>query len=194
MTGTKNQVMNWFLTFSQYKKYGETGVTKETWETMWPPSSYSICCEEKHEDGGVHLHLVIRLLHGISKANLIDWAVAKLPGHYKRIDMKGCRSLAHSINYCMKEDPNAIVKGSLPKKKEKVVWSEATLMNDNMKYVMNQMAHDGWWTRFQYSNSVEWRRLTDPRAEALKFLRWNAEARWKSWLKKNGYLGTDNTG
>lgn len=64
-------------------------------------------CEETHEDGVTpHLHTNVKLLHGISKANLLNRLRVVFPDDYKRIDLGPTRQHYSKADYLYKEDLN----------------------------------------------------------------------------------------
>ncbi len=75
--GNRNPIKQWAITFPQYQQNqdlntleGESAaeiLDKTNFYKIFPPSNYAICCEETHEDGGLHLHMGLKLLKGISK-------------------------------------------------------------------------------------------------------------------------------
>lgn len=109
--GTRNPVRQWEITFPQV---GDAS-TRETFHDSFPPSDYSICCCEKHADGGLHLHMGIVFKKGISKANLLDWIVCKFPSDHKRIHISGIRSMSRWQDYCKKEDADVFERGTIKK-------------------------------------------------------------------------------
>lgn len=105
----RHKVENWGVTFP--KSQGIT--TKETFAGQFPPSKYSLVCEELHEDGTPHLHAALRLTKGLTHSGLIKWLQAKFPNDWKRIKIEGIKNWDKWHDYCQKEDPNTIIKGSL---------------------------------------------------------------------------------
>jgi len=101
------KVENWGVTFPKHN------TNKETFADQFPPSKYSLVCEELHEDGTPHLHAALRLTKGLTHAGLIKWLKAKFPDDWKRIKIEGIKNWEHWHNYCQKEDPDTIIKGSL---------------------------------------------------------------------------------
>lgn len=112
----RNPIKQWEITFPQ-----STGViTKDKFHESFPPCKYSICCEEEHSDGGLHLHLGILLIKGISHSKLIKWLEKKWPNDWKRIHISAIRSWDHFNDYVKKEDPTPFVTGTLGKRVSKL--------------------------------------------------------------------------
>jgi len=61
-------------------------------------------CEETHEDGSPHIHINVKLKHGVSKANLLNRLRKKYPNDYKRIDIRPTRQNFKQADYLFKED------------------------------------------------------------------------------------------
>lgn len=156
-TGTRNPVKQWEITFPQV---GELAA-KSTFHECWPPSTYSICCEEEHADGGMHLHLGIIFKKGISKSKLLEWAVDKFPADYKRIHVSGIRSMSHWIDYCNKEDPNSHVCGQIR-------GAERCTLRDRIKKLAE-------WTMNEFRTDPDMNEIVDSARERL-------------WLIENGYM------
>ncbi len=119
----RNPIKQWFITFPQYQRYAaaksegmETAaenLNKTNYPDYFPPCTYAICCEETHEDGGLHLHMGIKLLKPISKSKMKKWIDTKFPNDSIRIHYKALKNWDHVVDYCNKEDPSAHVRGSL---------------------------------------------------------------------------------
>jgi len=112
----RNPIKQWFVTFPQVNGV----IEKEEFHKMFPPSDYSLTAKEEHENGGYHFHMILKLVKGITKSNMIKWIKAKFPEDYKRIDVQTIRNLDDAITYCNKEDPQPITTGSLEKKIKKI--------------------------------------------------------------------------
>jgi len=166
MGGTRNPVKQWEITFPQVAD----ATTKETFHESFPPSDYSICCCEKHEDGGFHLHMGIVFKKGISKANLLDWVIAKFPCDYKRIHLSGIRAMAKWQDYCKKEDPEVFERGSIEKKKK---YTEADAVRDVMNDIMLNAKIRGEQNAYLYSEE--------------NYIRQKGIDEMK-WLETNGYV------
>lgn len=110
----RHPIAQWEITFPQ-----SGGIeTKESFSTKFPPSHYNICCEEEHKDGGVHLHLGIKFIKGITHSKLIKWLESKWPNDWKRIHISPIKNFTHFENYCNKEDPNVVINGTIEKVKK----------------------------------------------------------------------------
>lgn len=116
MTTVKNRnpIKQWFITLPQ-----SGAISREEFAKTFPPSSGVICCEEKHQDGHPHLHLLIVLKKAISFAKLKDWVREKFPDNWKRIDIGVAKSLTNCVDYCQKEDPTCYRTGDILKEKGK---------------------------------------------------------------------------
>lgn len=110
----RHPVANWFITFPQVEECASKGEFHE----QFPPSLYSICCEEEHADGSKHLHLGLRLKKGITQARLVKWVKERWPDDWKRIHFKAVKDWGHVQDYCRKEDPAVVERGELEKKKK----------------------------------------------------------------------------
>lgn len=121
----RNPIKQWFVTFPQ------TEVSKADFVSTFPPSDYYIIAQEEHKDGGLHLHLGIKLKKKLCKKKLIKWISEKWPNDCLRIHMEPIRKWEWVNDYCMKEDPNYIIAGSLSKKKRYTVEEALSdVMND----------------------------------------------------------------
>lgn len=119
----RNPVKQWSITFPQS---GE--VTRKEFVDTFPPFDEVYCCQEKHEDGGNHLHLGIRLLKPLSKAKVLKWIKVKWPDDWKRIHIVSTRNIQQWKDYCMKEDPDVYFH-SVPRQRKKK-YSEAEALAD----------------------------------------------------------------
>ncbi len=97
----RNPIKQWSITFPQS---GE--VTRKGFVDTFPPFDEVYCCQEKHENGGNHLHLGIRLLKPLSKSKMLKWIKVKWPNDFKRIQVQTTRNIKQWQDYCMKEDPD----------------------------------------------------------------------------------------
>lgn len=107
----RNPLKQWEITFPQ------TSLEREEFLEYLPPYEYAICAKEEHQNGGYHLHLGIKLLKGLSHIKLINFLKEKFPNDWKRIHVSVIKDWDNWINYCKKEDPNVVIKGSLAKRK-----------------------------------------------------------------------------
>lgn len=127
----RNPISQWAITFSQSGGVGD----KTTFHEVWPPCSWSVCCEEEHKIKGVHLHLLIILRHDITKVQLLKFARKAFPTErrvqnedeewvtvhdYDRIQMDPIKFVTKWEHYCRKEDPDVHVTGAWVDKKKKV--------------------------------------------------------------------------
>lgn len=119
----RNKLIQWAVTFPQYKRCAATTsegrdtyaeiLTKKTFANFFPPNHYVCCCEETHEDGGLHLHMGIKLKKGLSKTGLMNYMKVKFPNDHERIKYKVITRWPGWIDYCKKEDPSVHIDGSL---------------------------------------------------------------------------------
>lgn len=128
----RNPIKQWAVTFPQ-----SGGVTRKEFADSFPPSSETICAQEKHEDGGNHLHLGIKLLKGISKAKLLKWVGTKWPNDFKRIHLQPTKDTKNWGNYCMKEDPECYAVKVITERKKK--YTEADALNDINQDILDEI-------------------------------------------------------
>lgn len=100
----RNKVKSWFVTFPH-----SGSATPEVFSSyVWQPRERMIeglsGCEETHEDGSPHIHINVKLKHGVSKANLLNRLRTKYPNDYKRIDIRPTRQNFKQADYLYKED------------------------------------------------------------------------------------------
>lgn len=176
-TGTRNPVKQWAITFPQS---GEIATKESFWES-WPPSSYSVCCEEEHANGGVHLHLGLVLKKGMTKSKLLEWVIDRWPAHWKRIDVQACKNMKDWTDYCNKEDPNSHVRGRI-REAERCTkkYGPDEAMRDIILDLFREFEKQG--ERRKYLQSRE-----NHLREKYKKEREEEEAHWE-WLKENGYV------
>lgn len=87
-----------------------------------PPTTYMLSAMEEHEDGSPHLHILIKLRSGLSKAKFLSYLKHKFPDDYKRIDVSIVQkdeNMKYVEDYCRKEDPNVFIIGSYGKIKKR---------------------------------------------------------------------------
>lgn len=106
----RNPIKQWEITFPQ------TDFEREQFIDLFPPHEYAICAQEEHSNGGLHLHLGLKLLKGLSHSKLIKYLSEKLPDDWKRIHVSPIKNWENWNDYCKKEDPHVLVKGSLAKR------------------------------------------------------------------------------
>lgn len=104
----RNPIKQWEVTFPQ-----SGGLTKNEFIERFPPSDYVIVCSESHADGGVHLHAGFKFKKGISHSKLIKYLTAKFPEDWKRIHISSIKNWANWQDYCKKEDPLFVERGTL---------------------------------------------------------------------------------
>ena len=97
----RNPIRQWSITFPQS---GE--VSREQFALSFPPAVKLMCCMEEHKEGGLHLHLGIKLKKGITKSKLLRWIERKWPNDYKRIHVQATRNVDCWQDYLSKEDPD----------------------------------------------------------------------------------------
>lgn len=107
MSRNRNPIKQWEVTFPK------STLSKSDFVAQFPPSSYSICCQEEHNDGTPHLHMGIKLLKGLSHSKVINYLTAKFPNDWKRIHISPIQDWENFNNYCKKEDPYPIIIGTL---------------------------------------------------------------------------------
>jgi len=94
----RNPIQKWAITFPQS---GE--MEKKKFIESFPENEAYVCGKEKHEDGGNHLHLGIKLKKGISFANMLKWIQKVFPNDWKRMDLKAVISWQNWSDYCKKD-------------------------------------------------------------------------------------------
>lgn len=115
MSKNRMAVTQWSITFPQ------TTVDRKTFLESFPPAKAWVCAQEEHEDGGKHLHLGLVLTKGITKVRLLKWIAIKWPNDYKRIKVEGVKVWQNWVDYCMKEDPEALFKPLVRGDKKKYI-------------------------------------------------------------------------
>ncbi len=119
-TSNRHPVQKYFITYpkSTVSKLAFLNVFKEL------HLDYYIICEEEHQDGTPHLHVLVWFHTKKTKATLLKYLRRKFPDDYKRIHLSSIRNLNAAIDYCKKEDEDYLEdpKG-LPKRPYKYpVW------------------------------------------------------------------------
>ncbi len=99
-TSNRHPVQKYFITFpkSTVSKLAFLNILKEL------HLDYYIICEEKHQDGTPHLHVLTWFHTKKTKATLLKYLRRKFPDDYKRIHLSSIRNLPAAIDYCKKED------------------------------------------------------------------------------------------
>lgn len=123
-----------YATFPQCDTPMQTVVNnmKEKWETRL---EYWIVCSEKHEDGNLHLHVLIkfRCKLDVSSPHFADFLSKNQQGktfHGNYLPAKGGPAgIAKIINY-IKKDGNFIDSGNLPEEKVKISTTIACAIRD----------------------------------------------------------------
>jgi len=108
MTQHRHKVEQWGITFPKSQGYN-----KANFAALFPPSTYSLVCEEQHEDGSPHLHAALKLTKGISQKTMLRWVQKKFPNDWKRIKFEAIKNWEHWHDYCKKEDPCTVIIGEL---------------------------------------------------------------------------------
>lgn len=125
----RNKCKQWSITFPQSKD-----MKREDFVKKFPPHVSCICSQEEHEDGGLHLHLGIKLLKGLSKPGMLKWIKAKFPDDFKRIDVQPTRSIKCWADYLAKEDPFPYIVEEKREKRETALesanWLHTEVMNE----------------------------------------------------------------
>lgn len=128
----RNPIKQWAITFPQ-----SGDVARKEFADSFPPAVEVVCAQEKHADGGNHLHLGIKLKKGISKSKLLNWIEVKWPNDYLRINIQPTRDTTNWGDYCMKEDPDCYTVKVLKSKKKR--YTEADAMNDVQNDLMEEI-------------------------------------------------------
>lgn len=95
----RNPVKQWFITFPRWNEYGDI----KEFEKISPKSSWGYAVKESHEDGGIHYHLMLKLIKGITKSKMLEYWKNMFPNDYKRIDCEGTKDVRAAYNYLGKE-------------------------------------------------------------------------------------------
>lgn len=95
----RNPVCQWFITFPQWNEYGNI----KDFEGFSPKSKWGYVVKESHEDGGIHYHLMLKLVKGITKSKMLEYWKLKFPDDYKRIDVQPTKDFRAAHNYLQKE-------------------------------------------------------------------------------------------
>ena len=66
--------------------------------------AYYIACQETHEDGTPHIHVLLWLKSKKTKSRLLKFFKDKFPNDNKRIHVQSVRNFKATIEYCKKED------------------------------------------------------------------------------------------
>jgi len=109
----RNPIKQWFITFPQ------TDTTKQLFLDSFPPYELGMVAQETHEDGGLHLHMLIVLKKALSKSKLLTYIQKRWPDDYKRINTQPTKSKADVIDYLNKEDSEVLVVSTKERKMPK---------------------------------------------------------------------------
>lgn len=132
-------MLQWFITYPQRDECD----TRESFVLSFPPRSYAYCCEEEHDDEGLHFHLIIKLKKAMNKKKLLDYIKVKYPNSYKRIHVQPVRSVKNAMDYVQKEDPSPYVEGTLEKQKKMPRWAlEQVAYKQNYAEIMQKIQED----------------------------------------------------
>lgn len=93
--GPCNPKKNWFLTYSQNDSTKEAVVAHL--ESIDELQEY-IVCQEKHKDGGNHLHAYVKYKTGVKVKDVMKFHIDA-----KGVKAQPCRSCRDVIKYCTKE-------------------------------------------------------------------------------------------
>lgn len=138
----RHPIKQWEITFPQCGV-----IERETFVNSFPPTEYAICAQEEHADGGLHLHLGIKLLKPLTHSKLIKYLKEKFPDDWKRIHVSAIKNWDNWNDYCKKEDPNVFISGSLVKRVSATVKKAMELVGDEPKeswaeYLANKRRED----------------------------------------------------
>lgn len=116
MQGFQLQVRRLLITFPQVGPVPQGGTLEELMGyhlAFLPKMLYYVCCQEKHEDGGIHYHLVLVFAekYYTRDPRSFDWMFDK-HGDCKPIKA-GSKNMARAIAY-VKKDDNWVEDGNAP--------------------------------------------------------------------------------
>ena len=112
-TSNRHPVQKYFIT------YPKSTVSKLAFLKMFQEQNldYYIICQEAHQDGTPHLHVLAWFHTKKTKATLLTFLRRKFPDDNHRIHVSSIRNLPAAIEYCKKEDEDYIEEPlGLPKK------------------------------------------------------------------------------
>jgi len=99
----RNPIKQWFITFPQ------TDTTRQAFLESFPPYELGMVAQESHQDGGLHLHMLIVLKKALTKSKLLQYIQRKWPDDYKRINVQITKSKSDVADYLHKEDSEVLV-------------------------------------------------------------------------------------
>lgn len=142
MSDNRNKCKQYFITFPQSGK-----VTKKEFVDSLPPVEAGFAVTEEHEDGGMHIHALVKLRNGITKANLLKYIIKKWPDDYKRIDIQITKNLNKAQVYLQKEDPDPYVikdDSARERMEAKLAELEAKYQRPEPSYEERSALHGAW--------------------------------------------------
>ena len=95
----RNPVCQWFITFPRWNEYEDI----KQFELIAPKSKWGYVVKESHEDGGIHYHLMLKLVKGITKSKMLSYWREKFPQDYKRIDVQPTKDFRAAHTYLQKD-------------------------------------------------------------------------------------------
>lgn len=168
----RHKVEQWGITFPKSQGYNKTDFA-----ALFPPSTYSLVCEEQHEDGSPHLHAAIKLTKGISQATMLRWVQGKFPKDWKRIKFEAIKSWDKWHDYCKKEDPCTVTHGKLHADTAAQIAREKMLVRLRDSYI-NLWGEDSWYEAAEAAEEQRiWQRSQD---ENLMFLSSREREYWEN--------------
>ncbi len=96
MSGCRNLVRGWFLTYSQCEGTKESLL--EFLRTIDDVSEYVVAREE-HQDGGQHFHVYVKFVNGVRWSDVLKFKFGA-----RTADAQAARSARAVIKYCEKDD------------------------------------------------------------------------------------------
>lgn len=121
-----------FLTFPQNATAKE--VAKDVILASYPATVWFMICQEKHQDGELHLHI------GIEFASKLDTRLSSYfdsIGGGKHGNYQGMRSVSGTLKYLKKSDPEPLIHGTVP---EPNAEGKGSKKGDAIAVLMNEGA------------------------------------------------------
>lgn len=165
-TTNKNKVNQFLITLPQWDQITDY----KLWaDTNLPPHQYLAICQETHENGGNHHHIVIHTTTKLTKPQLISRFTKLFPDKWKKIHITNIRkdTITHCVDYLKKEDPNVWTHGEIPKggrpvKKTTLEYIARPPYVDiwSSNYTPGEMQHEEKWRDRHWEEYKKWQKDT----------------------------------